>query len=1394
VSAAPAKGEAVEEIIVTGSHIRRSNFDLASPLDVIDEVDLELSATPDIGDVIFDQTFQIGVNANSAPFEAGSVDNQQWQQGAEVFANIRGLGTRATMTLMDGHRVPTIVNGWGSDTRRGGADVTNMYPRIAIRSVETILDGASALYGAEAVAGVINFKPRKNFDGIELNYEQQQALDNGAPVRQFGLLMGSQGEQTSAIFALEIRDQARMKMTDRPEYIVSSANWTGQLNPTWNEFQRGVPGDYTVPYRNSQGNFVAPQGSWYRANSRWNLNDTSNAGARGDALNRAGTGPASDASGTGRYYGVRTVDPGCGHPFGAGPNNMWYGVNSRPPIDPANATKAHWTVSLTDPRSGDLTPAQRQEIWGSAMGYNDVQKVGSFLNGFIVAPMNGLTPWHGTENDFDSGQSAAGDCREVIADFQDMQEERYQNTAYGYVEHEFSERLSVRAEFVGSRLDYNTRDMPLPVDEWDFLSMYGPNVLIVPGDNPGNPFRAHADRSNVCSVLDPAVYTFCQGRGGPTDLWDDDPLSGLGNTRIDYDDLNGNGRYDYLKEPGEWLIFGQDTNGDGLYDRDIDGDGVWDPLFDRKPEARPIVLGLGDANGNGIPDRFDPFTIGDPNLHGIRLFEDVRQAKSGDDYSATPKTAVNNNVDIMYEDPAGFLYSKARTRADNLRIRLGATVSFPDSGWIVDADGIFQNQRRLEREQVTSTWPMAVDAARCQGGTRADVCWNPFSTAWLMTDADGQIISGKMRSELTADDIAYLESINQMSAFGNYDPRIQPNGIPADMVGFRPADAPEVNTKREVDAAGITLRTRSRDLSFKLVDLVASNADLFELPWNNASLGIAGGLHWREEGERFVPEDLAQTTLGGANIGTQRTTETTKAAFVELAIPLLRDSKVGSLEVQAAGRYTVVTTKNLEGPFAQSEFDAWIPKFAARYQPPIENISIRGSITRGFVVPAMFTLFGTQPGTDSSTVGDYLCDAVPEAGACITAAGGAQTGVLTGPASNFALAAETSNLWNVGTSLRFLDGSLTVDVDYTDVKFNGRVERIGPASNLNNNQQGFREFFTGYTTGGCNLATGPGSYIDYDNQAILAPGTALLTAPAYVAALQADTDPRTGAALAAGEGQKILDCRLAAAQAWAMTEKGIGGTVINRDPRTLQLYEVENPWVNQGDAKTRNFIYDVSYRFDGADIPFVGGDFGSFEYRFNMTQMLEQSLKRFSAASGSVYAAVAPIDGVGNRNNTFGQTFNGGDLVQLSEPLPPTPRYRIQSSLRWFMGNHTAQLSVRWHSMLTDVEAAFDEVKAAGLLTTATFNNIPIADVQEADTCSDQDRDPYCRIAAKAYWDVSYTYTAPEVKWLGRVSLNVAMRNIFNAKPLPIPSGVGHEATIDNIFGRVAFLRLTVRP
>ena len=511
----------------------------------------------------------------------------------------------------------------------------------------------------------------------------------------------------------------------------------------------------------------------------------------------------------------------------------------------------------------------------------------------------------------------------------------------------------------------------------------------------------------------------------------------------------------------------------------------------------------------------------------------------------------------------------------------------------------------------------------------------------------------------------------------------------------------------------------------------------------------------------------------------------------------------GELEVQAAVRYAeFVGTASFARAGAESKFDVTIPKLAMRWQPfNLEWLALRASRTEGFVLPGMFQLFNAANYRDANvSVVDYLCNLAPDLPHCLDANpdSGTVSGVLVfTDASNENLSAEVSELWNAGISLRFLDGDLNMDLDYTTVEFNGRVERIGPDGVVNAAGIGFESFV---------IERCGDTLLDYDNLA------------KYPTDEYPDI-PRNLNDFINQTSSEELACRNQAAREFVeMVEQPNSGALIKRDD-TLRLTQVSDSWVNQGAQKTTTLIFNSSYSFDGPKLPLLGDDYGRFQVGLQATQMLELSLQRYSVGSGHRFEGIT-VDGVGNRNTAAAV----GDGAQLFSPLPATPEWRVNWYLRWFRDSHSAQLGVRWHDELTDVHAGWDEILAAtadcregradpntpfcrqdsvrltvpGTTDFVDFNG-PLAGEAhglstegwtEADACTDQDRNPYCRIDSRAYWDFSYTYNKADVFGFGYLSLNVAMRNIFDTYPDPMPSGAGYENYVDNIMGRTAFMRL----
>jgi len=159
------KGGDVEEVVVTGSRIARPDYVAESPIVTIGAAAVE-SRGPQTLESTFNQMPQFAAsNANS-----GSSPARQGRNNA----NLRGLGIQRTLVLLDGRRMQP------SDAL-GAIDLNSISPSL-IESVEVITGGASAVYGSDAIAGVVNFKLRRNFSGVELDaqYGVSDRNDAGA--------------------------------------------------------------------------------------------------------------------------------------------------------------------------------------------------------------------------------------------------------------------------------------------------------------------------------------------------------------------------------------------------------------------------------------------------------------------------------------------------------------------------------------------------------------------------------------------------------------------------------------------------------------------------------------------------------------------------------------------------------------------------------------------------------------------------------------------------------------------------------------------------------------------------------------------------------------------------------------------------------------------------------------------------------------------------------------------------------------------------------------------------------------------------------------------------------------------------------------------------------------
>jgi outer membrane receptor protein involved in Fe transport len=197
----------LEEIVVTGTHIR--GVSIASPVIEIGPEEIERSGYTSIADLMLSLPQNFGGGYNSAAMVSNSPVNSRYGDnptGASV-PNLRGLGPGSTLTLIDGHRMASGLTG-------GGADISSI-PIDAIERIEVVTDSASAVYGSDAVAGVVNVILRKNYDGAETSLSYGLAPAGGGTEKRASQLFGSRWSGGDVLIAYEHRQQDAVDARDR---------------------------------------------------------------------------------------------------------------------------------------------------------------------------------------------------------------------------------------------------------------------------------------------------------------------------------------------------------------------------------------------------------------------------------------------------------------------------------------------------------------------------------------------------------------------------------------------------------------------------------------------------------------------------------------------------------------------------------------------------------------------------------------------------------------------------------------------------------------------------------------------------------------------------------------------------------------------------------------------------------------------------------------------------------------------------------------------------------------------------------------------------------------------------------------------------------------------------
>lgn len=291
------KSDQLEEVVVTGTHIR--GVSPASPLIVLTSTDIANSGLSTSGEVLrsLPQSFAGGQQSTIGVNGAGPFQNLSNFNNSDS-ANLRGLGSDSTLVLINGLRAP--VTGL-----QGSVDISAI-PLVAIDRVEIVTDGASALYGSDAVGGVANFILKKNYSGAETSAEVGYPTGGDALSQRYGQLLGTSWGTGSIMFAYQYRDQHGLYGDERiwwtgpnPYSLVGSIHQnSGYLNlsqsvtPDLKVFAQGVynhttsfnlstfAGTTVTDQLNTVGySYAAALGASLTLPQRWELTVTGNLGA-----------------------------------------------------------------------------------------------------------------------------------------------------------------------------------------------------------------------------------------------------------------------------------------------------------------------------------------------------------------------------------------------------------------------------------------------------------------------------------------------------------------------------------------------------------------------------------------------------------------------------------------------------------------------------------------------------------------------------------------------------------------------------------------------------------------------------------------------------------------------------------------------------------------------------------------------------------------------------------------------------------------------------------------------------------------------------------------------------------------------------------------------------------
>jgi outer membrane cobalamin receptor len=216
--AAANNASAIEEVVVTGSRIASASYTSDSPLVTVGAAQIAAVGQTSLDTVLAQMPQFSGSQGQTL---TGDVQGATGFTGGQSYSDLRGLGPQRTLVLVDGQRlVPTNPN--------GSVDL-NQIPMALLEGVQVITGGASAVYGSDAMAGVVNFQLRQHFHGVELSYQHGATTHGDGEQTAISVLMGGNfdDQRGNAVIDLEYNERGVINGSNRDTF---TQHWLARRN------------------------------------------------------------------------------------------------------------------------------------------------------------------------------------------------------------------------------------------------------------------------------------------------------------------------------------------------------------------------------------------------------------------------------------------------------------------------------------------------------------------------------------------------------------------------------------------------------------------------------------------------------------------------------------------------------------------------------------------------------------------------------------------------------------------------------------------------------------------------------------------------------------------------------------------------------------------------------------------------------------------------------------------------------------------------------------------------------------------------------------------------------------------------------------------------------------